>query len=99
MQPHITHTAIAGFEWDEGNREKWRKHGVSIAEIEGLFDQPHTIHVALEHSLGEERLKAIGKSRKGCYIFLAFTIRKRNGERLRPADQRPVHAQEGGGAL
>jgi uncharacterized DUF497 family protein len=26
--------AVAGFNWDEGNREKCRKHGVTIEEIE-----------------------------------------------------------------
>ena len=28
---------VAGFDWDDGNREKCRKHGVSLAEIEALF--------------------------------------------------------------
>jgi uncharacterized DUF497 family protein len=26
-----------GFDWDDGNRSKCEKHGVSIAEIETLF--------------------------------------------------------------
>ena len=30
---------VSGFDWDEGNREKCQKHGVSIAEIEDLFTQ------------------------------------------------------------
>ena len=29
---------IAGFEWDAGNRAKCTRHGVSIAEIESVFD-------------------------------------------------------------
>jgi uncharacterized protein len=29
--------AVSGFDWDEGNREKCRKQGVSIAEIEALL--------------------------------------------------------------
>jgi uncharacterized DUF497 family protein len=28
---------IAGFDWDNANRTKCRKHGVSIREIEDLF--------------------------------------------------------------
>lgn len=28
---------VAGFDWDDGNREKCVAHGVSIAEIEGVF--------------------------------------------------------------
>ena len=27
-----------GFDWDDGNRDKCQKHGVSIGEIERLFD-------------------------------------------------------------
>ena len=89
------HRTVAGFVWDEGNREKCQKHGVSIAEIEGLFDRPHSIRVDVEHSLREERLKAIGKSSKGRYIFLVFTIRERNGDRfIRPISARYMHARE-----
>src|SRR5271170_2071366 len=32
-----------GFDWDEGNRAKCQKHGVSVAEIEGLFRRPVVI--------------------------------------------------------
>ena len=28
---------VSGFDWDEGNKSKCQKHGVSIAEIEALF--------------------------------------------------------------
>lgn len=28
---------VAGFDWDLGNRAKCAKHGVTVAEIEGLF--------------------------------------------------------------
>jgi uncharacterized protein len=31
---------FAVFDWDSGNRKKCQKHGVSIAEIESLFDRP-----------------------------------------------------------
>jgi len=87
--------AVAGFDWDEGNREKCQKHGVSIEEIEGLFRRPHTIRVDVEHSLGEERLRAIGRSNKGRYVFLVFTIRERNGEHLiRPISARYMHRKE-----
>jgi hypothetical protein len=30
---------VSGFDWDEGNRAKCQKHGVSIPEIEELFAQ------------------------------------------------------------
>lgn len=87
--------AVVGFDWDEGNLAKCQKHGVSVAEIETLFGQPHTIRVDVEHSLGEERLKAIGRSSSGRYVFLVFTIRERNGKRfIRPISARPMHRKE-----
>jgi uncharacterized DUF497 family protein len=86
---------ISGFEWDEDDLEKSQKHGVSVAEIEGLFGRSHAIHVDLEHSDDEERLRAIGRSNKGRYVFLVFTIRKRSGERfIRPISARYMHRKE-----
>jgi predicted DNA binding CopG/RHH family protein/uncharacterized DUF497 family protein len=41
---------VAGFDWDAGNLEKCQKHGVSAAEIEGLFMRPHIISVDVEHT-------------------------------------------------
>jgi uncharacterized protein len=86
---------IAGFDWDTGNLEKCQKHGVSVAEIEGLFMRPHSIRVDVEHSLAEERLRAIGKTDTGRYVFLVFTIRERSGERfVRPISARYMHTKE-----
>ena len=31
---------VAGFDWDTGNRATCHKHGVSVAEVEGLFSRP-----------------------------------------------------------
>ena len=86
---------IAGFDWDAGNLEKCQKHGVSVGEIEGLFARPHTIRVDVEHSLAEERLKAIGRTDQGRQVFVVFTIRERNGERfIRPISARYMHRKE-----
>jgi predicted DNA binding CopG/RHH family protein/uncharacterized DUF497 family protein len=76
---------VAGFDWDAGNLEKCQKHGVSVAEIEGLFMRPHIISVDVEHSLAEGRLRAIGKTGQGRYVFLVFTIQERNGDRIDPS--------------
>jgi uncharacterized DUF497 family protein len=56
---------FAGFDWDDANREKCQKHGVSIAEIEALF--AHTVHIApdIQHSVHEERFKAVSASSCG----------------------------------
>jgi uncharacterized DUF497 family protein len=62
---------VTGFDWDHGNRTKCRKHGVSIAEIEGIFENPVAVLPNPSHSLREERFKAIGLTRKGRRIFLS----------------------------
>jgi uncharacterized DUF497 family protein len=55
---------VAGFDWDDGNLEKCQKHGVSVADIEPLFQRPIAVSPDPTHSKGEERLKAIGKTTK-----------------------------------
>jgi uncharacterized protein len=46
----------------------------------------------LEHSLAEERLKGIGKSRSGRSVFLVFTLRERDGKTyVRPISARYMH--------
>lgn len=86
---------IAGFDWDSGNREKCQKHGVSVAEVEGLFSRPLLIIPDASHSKSEERLRAIGKTASGRSVFLVFTIRVRAGKRvIRPVSARYMHKEE-----
>jgi uncharacterized DUF497 family protein len=86
---------IAGFDWDAGNREKCAKHGVSVAEVEGLFNMPLLIIPDASHSQSEERLRAIGKTASGRSVFLIFTIRVRAGKRvIRPVSARYMHNEE-----
>lgn len=42
--------AIAGFDWDDGNLAKCRKHGVSAEEIEFLFEAGPQIAPDIKHS-------------------------------------------------
>jgi uncharacterized DUF497 family protein len=84
-----------GFEWDAANREKCQKHGVSIAEIEGLLLSNPRIAPDLKHSADEDRLIAVGRTSKGRAVFVAFTIRTKQGRRLiRPVTARYMHAKE-----
>ena len=63
--------------------------------IEGLFARPRTTRVDVAHSLAEERLRVIGKTDTGRYVFLVFTTRERNGERfIRPISARYMHGKE-----
>lgn len=78
-----------GFDWDEGNREKCQKHGVSIAEIEEVLssirfviDDPSTI---------EKRYRTFGKASTGRHVFVVFALR---GTKLRPLSVRYMHQKE-----
>lgn len=87
--------SVAGFDWDAGNRAKCQKHGVSVAEVEGLFSRPLLIIPDASHSKSEERLRAIGKTAGGRSVFLVFTIRVRAGKRvIRPVSARYMHRKE-----
>jgi uncharacterized DUF497 family protein len=86
---------VAGFDWDDGNRRKCRKHGVSIKQIEAMFHHPLSVFPDPAHSHHEERLKAIGKSQKGRNILIVFTMRERRGIRvIRPISARYMHQKE-----
>jgi uncharacterized DUF497 family protein len=88
-------TKVAGFDWDEGNRRKYAKHGVSVSEIEHLFARPLMILPDPAHSEREERLRAIGRTETGRYVFLVFTVRKRGGaDYIRPINARYMHRKE-----
>jgi uncharacterized DUF497 family protein len=86
---------VSGFDWDSGNREKCRKHGLSLAAIEEVFAGPVMILPDLAHSQSEERFRAIGKTDAGRYVFLVFTLRDRAGKRfIRPISARYMHKKE-----
>ena len=86
---------FAGFDSDKGNREKCQKHGVSAAEVEGIFSRPLRIVPDAVHSETEERLWGIGKTASGRSVFLVFTIRERGGKRfIRPVSARYMHRKE-----
>jgi hypothetical protein len=83
---------FAGFEWDAGNREK---HGVTVAQIETLLTGSPRIVPDLKHSANEGRYIAVGRDTEGRAMFVAFTVRERNGQRLiRPVSARYMHGKE-----
>jgi uncharacterized DUF497 family protein len=85
----------AGFDWDSGNLEKCRGHGVEIADLEAMFRRPLWVIPDPRHSLREQRLRAIGTDRKGRHIFAVFTLRYRHDETLiRPISARYMHKKE-----
>ncbi len=80
-----------GFNWDEGNRNKCQKHGVSIKEIELVFSKSVSVFPDIKHSDNEIRYFAVGKSLKERYIFIVFTYRDRL---IRPISARYMHEKE-----
>jgi hypothetical protein len=86
---------LDGFDWDAGNRAKCTKHGVSVATIESIFERDVHVFPDVRHSSSETRYLAIGRASNGRHVFLAFTIRERDGQRrLRPISARWMHAKE-----
>lgn len=86
---------VDGFDWDKGNQQKCQKHGVSVAEIEGIFRQNPRFAPDLKHSGEEDRLIAVGRTSKGRPVFVGFTIREKKGRRLiRPVTARYMHTKE-----
>jgi uncharacterized DUF497 family protein len=86
---------VGGFDWDDANREKCRRHGVSTAEIENIFARPIAVLPDPAHSRAEERFKAIGRTAEGRHLFVMFTLRSRGGAMLiRPISARYMHRKE-----
>ena len=84
---------IAGFDWDEGNWPKCGKHGVSREEVEhALMGKPA---VMADPHPDEPRMRAIGMTGAGRYVFLVFMLRKIDGQALlRPISARYMHQKE-----
>lgn len=84
---------IAGFDWDDGNWPKCGKHGVSLEEIEqvllgnpAVMPDPHP---------DEPRLRAIGRTKAGRFVFLVFMLRQEDVQTLlRPISARFMHQKE-----
>jgi uncharacterized protein len=84
-----------GFDWDDGNRSKCQKHGVSITEIEALFLHGPRVAPDPKHSGDEDRLIAVGNPGTGRPLFVVFTMRTKEGRPLiRPVTARYMHARE-----
>lgn len=86
---------IHGFDWDKGNLDKCRKHGVSIEEIEEALINNPLVAPDHKHSSTETRFLAIGKTNEGRHVFVAFTFRTKSKKKLiRPVSARYMHAKE-----
>lgn len=86
---------IAGFDWDDGNIGKCRKHGVALEDIETAFMAGPEVAPDMKHSGAEQRFIAIGKDKAGRPLFVAFTFRDHKGAIfIRPISARYMHEKE-----
>ena len=81
------------FEWDKGNIEKNKKHNVEDREAEETFFDENKVKFSdIIHSTGqEERLRIIGKTKKGRLLFIVFTKRE---NKIRIISARDVNRKE-----
>jgi uncharacterized DUF497 family protein len=81
------------FDWDDGNKYKNLKHGISCMEVESIFRQDRYIFAGriIEPSHTEWRGLILGQSESGRAIAMIFT---RRGEKVRPISCRPMREGE-----
>ena len=82
MTPALVKFEVSGFDWDEGNRDKSQKHGVSLEEIERFFEQDILIAPDEQHSQDESRYLGVGSGSDNRPMFVVYTLRNKNGETL-----------------
>jgi len=84
---------VAGYDWDDGNWPKCGKHGVTKEEIEEFFH--YSPAVMPDPHPDEPRMRAIGKTKAGRYLFLVFMFRLIGGQTfIRPISARYMHQKE-----
>lgn len=87
---------VSGFDWDEGNRAKCQKHGLTVAHIEALFAGNPRIAHDPKHSADEDRLIAGGQNEYGTASFRRVHDTGYKQSPLHPSCDGTLHAREGG---
>ncbi|HEV7672492.1 MAG TPA: BrnT family toxin [Thermoanaerobaculia bacterium] len=80
------------FQFDPAKaRSNFEKHGVSLADGEGVFDDIHTIHRPDPDAEGEMRFIAVGLGSGGVILVVVYTMR---GEDIRLISTRRANRRE-----
>lgn len=80
------------FEWDKGNNDKPKKHGLTLEETEeAFFDEGRVIFTDWEHSKIEQRITLLGKTKKGKLLNVTYTTRK---NKIRVITARSINKKE-----
>ena len=83
---------LVGFDWDSGNwRKSELKHGVAMAEAQGLLLNEPLCQVDPRHSDDEQRYVALGTTSEGRRLFVSLTVRR---NRVRVISARPMSRKE-----
>jgi len=86
------------FSWDQGNIDKnLFKHHVTTSEAEEVFSsEPLVARYDAKHGVSEPRFQALGKTKSGRKLFVAFTIRSKQVRviSIRDMTEREVQAYE-----
>lgn len=88
--------AADGFDWDEGNREKCRKHGLAPSDIEAFLKGDIRVAPDPAHSQQEDRFIAVGRIANGRPSICGVHVSAEGQAAADPADQCALHAQKGG---
>ncbi len=80
------------FDWDKGNSEKPKKHGLTLEETEEAFvDDNKIIFGDWKHSIAEQRITLFGKTKKDKLLNITYTVRKK---KIRVITARPLKRKE-----
>lgn len=80
------------FEWDEGNKEKPKKHGLTLEETEeAFFDRNKVIFGDWRHSAAEQRITLLGRTKRGRLLNITYALRK---NKVRVVTARPINKKE-----
>ena len=83
---------IVEFEWDMGNSEKPKKHGLTLEETEeAFFDDNKIVFGDWKHSTDEKRNTLLGKTKRGKLLNITYTVRR---NKIRVITARPVNRKE-----
>lgn len=63
------------FDWDTFNRGHLARHGVTPDEAEQCILDPDAVFLEIQTNTGEERTKALGKTRHGRVLVVVFALR------------------------
>jgi uncharacterized DUF497 family protein len=87
---------FSGFDWDDGNTEKCKKHGLSKDDVVSVFQNAPFVFPDQKHSTQTEtRFLVIGMTGDQRMAFVAFTLRKKNDQTyIRPISARYMHDKE-----